>query len=76
MTRTPRKMGPRLLTGLGPSVPGLPAGKCFVCTDTNSVFDRYICVAPAQCWGIMASSKQDFDATHQVTAQYLMLAGK
>jgi hypothetical protein len=60
----------------GPTVPGLPAAKCVAPTDTNSVIDRYSCVASAERWVIIASSQQERDVTQQIAAQYLMLVGK
>lgn len=59
----------------GPTVAGVPGARCFTGSDIVSG-NRYHCVAPAERWVITASSKQDFAAAQQVTAQYLMLVGK
>ncbi|ANE83452.1 hypothetical protein A7U43_28490 (plasmid) [Mycobacterium adipatum] len=60
----------------GPSVPGMPEAKCFVNEVTAPVAGRnYRCVGTAGRWTITSGSQQDFDATQQLAAQYLLLVG-
>lgn len=65
-------------TGAKPatSVPGMPNAKCFFASDAGSLVSRYNCVAAADRWVMVVGSQQERDAAQQLSAQYLMLAGK
>lgn len=59
----------------GPKVAGMPDARCFTSGDSGPLSVPFKCVAVADRWVFTATSKQEFDVTQQIAAQYLMLTG-
>ncbi len=59
-----------------PVVPGYPGARCFTLDTAKQYQDTIQCVGTADRYVITVFSKQGNDAIQQISAQYLLLAGK